>query len=123
MEDNNLLPKCEDFTTNGKCSKCGECCSNLLPLTNKEIKRLRYLVKKRNLKPYTRVSESTNVFGNTYDMTCPFLNKENKCEVYEDRPYICRTFMCNKKELTNQDIKKMINSEPIDLRKVIFKEK
>jgi hypothetical protein len=26
-----------DNTVNGKCSRCGECCSNLLPLSEKEI--------------------------------------------------------------------------------------
>ena len=27
-----------NFTKNGKCSKCGSCCSNFLPLTQSEIK-------------------------------------------------------------------------------------
>ena len=40
-----------DFTCKGKCSKCGACCSNLLPLTKAEIRHLREIVKKRKLKP------------------------------------------------------------------------
>lgn len=26
-----ILNSCTDFTINGKCSNCGECCSSILP--------------------------------------------------------------------------------------------
>lgn len=29
-----------DFTVNGKCSNCGECCSAVLPISNKELKHI-----------------------------------------------------------------------------------
>ena len=33
-----------DFTDNGKCTSCGQCCSAILPLSKKEIKEiLRYI--------------------------------------------------------------------------------
>lgn len=30
-----------DFTKDGKCSSCGACCSNYLPLSSGEIKEIR----------------------------------------------------------------------------------
>lgn len=59
-----------DFTCKGKCSKCGACCSNLLPLTNAEIRHLREIVKKRKLKPHYRI-----LYNAKYDMTCPLFMK------------------------------------------------
>ena len=68
---------------NGECSKCGRCCSDILPLTSAEI---RYMKKKaKNIKPTFR------------EMTCPFLSLDNSCLIYNNRPYICRTYRCDKK--------------------------
>lgn len=36
---------------NGSCSKCGGCCSNILPLTNNEKNKIKKIIKKRKLKP------------------------------------------------------------------------
>lgn len=88
--------KCIDLTTNGQCSRCGSCCSNFLPMTNNEKKRLQRLVKEHKAEVQIKKFQ-----GKLY-MACPFLimNNENnitKCSVYKDRPLICRVFKCNKK--------------------------
>lgn len=105
-----------DFTCKGKCSKCGECCSNLLPLTNAEIRHLREIVKKRKLKPHYHI-----LYNAKYDMTCPFLNDQNKCSIYEDRPYICKIFKCDKKAMNEEEARRLLSAIPINLREVIFK--
>lgn len=84
-----------DRTEDGKCSNCGACCSALLPLSRKEIKRIKEYVWKHQIKPHRHGS----VFADPadLDMCCPFLDerKEHKCDIYEARPDICRHFICN----------------------------
>lgn len=85
-----------DFTNNGKCSNCGQCCSNLLPLSDNEVKTIKKYIKKHKLK-----EQRHNVMVGV-DMMCPFRDEANKkCLIYEIRPAICRQFMCNH---TKEDI-------------------
>ena len=85
---NDIMVK--DYTCNGKCSNCGECCSNLLPLSRKEVKRIKAYIKKHHIKE----QRHNGMVG--VDMTCPFRDTANKkCLIYEIRPDICRAFMCN----------------------------
>ena len=87
-----------DYTVNGKCSNCGQCCSNCLPLSAQEINRIKAYIKKHNIKEQ-RHNAMVGV-----DMTCPFRDERNrKCLIYEIRPAICRSFMCNH---THEDIAK-----------------
>lgn len=78
----------------GKCSSCGECCTDMLPLNDAEVKRLKAYAERHNLK-----ENRHNLFWdkNATDLTCPFRNNElNICEVYPVRPVICREFICSK---------------------------
>lgn len=43
-----------DFTVDGKCSNCGSCCSNLLPMSAKEIKVIKRYIKKKGIKEQVR---------------------------------------------------------------------
>lgn len=87
-----------DFTDGGKCSNCGQCCSNLLPMSMGEVERIRKYIKKHGIK------EQRKNFAQGVDMTCPFRDEANKkCRVYKVRPAICRQFMCNH---TEEDIMK-----------------
>lgn len=83
---------CYNFTKNGECSKCGNCCSTLLPLKVTEIYRLRKLIKERGLKP--REQPKVVVAA---DLMCPFLTMDNLCSIYNERPYICKIFRCDKR--------------------------
>lgn len=83
-----------DFTKNGKCIQCGSCCSNLLVMTAEEIETIHKYIKKHNIKEYKHILPLAEP---TIDLTCPFLNdsKPNeKCDIYEVRPRICREFIC-----------------------------
>ena len=86
-----------DSTTNGKCSGCGSCCSNILPLTMEEVRQIKAYIKQHNIK-----EQRNNVLMGV-DMSCPFRDERNKkCLIYSIRPAICREFMCN---YTQNDIK------------------
>lgn len=84
-----------DFTENGQCSCCGECCSSLLPLSSAELKRIKAYVKKHNIKPHKHNRLVAD--QRTVDLTCPFLDtsKKHKCDIYPVRPEICQHFICN----------------------------
>lgn len=80
-----------DFTRNGQCSRCGQCCSSVLPLGPDEWERLKKLVEEKKLRADVPSNGSDTVY-----VFCPFLDKAAKaCRIYEDRPDVCRTFKCD----------------------------
>ena len=90
----NQKDRYENNCNDGKCSSCGECCTDLLPLNDAKIKRLKSYAERHNLK-----ENRHNLFWDkkATDLTCPFRNNElNICEVYPVRPVICREFICSK---------------------------
>lgn len=44
-----------DLTDNGKCTQCGACCSNALPMTEDEISVIRRFVKKYHIKEHKHI--------------------------------------------------------------------
>ena len=107
-----------DFTANGNCSQCGQCCGDLLPLSKGEIKKIRQYVKDFGIAEHVnRPPTATPIL----DMTCPFRNeKAKKCDIYPVRPLICKDFTCSKppseadKELYRQ------SRQTISMRKTFF---
>lgn len=92
------LPKDGEFYSNncvdGHCIGCGECCTDLLPTTRREIVRLRDYAKKHQMKEH-RLPAGAAL--ESVDLTCPFRNEMTKrCEVYPVRPLICRAFICSR---------------------------
>lgn len=88
LEDNII-----DFTDNGTCSGCGNCCSNLLPMSKKEIAAIHRYISKYGIKECKHLLP---VAKPAFDMTCPFRDNDNgTCAIYEVRPEICRKFICN----------------------------
>lgn len=88
MEDNIF-----NFTKDGKCSGCGGCCSNLLPMSQKEIEVIRKYIKKHGIKESVHCPPTAKP---TIDMTCPFRdNGQGICTIYEVRPEICKQFICD----------------------------
>lgn len=97
--------KITNFTCNGQCSNCGQCCGDILHLSKKEIKVIDEYLKRNKIEPTPRCV----MFQ--YDNTCPFRdNKNKKCKIYEVRPEICRVYKCDKtakeayekREITNE---------------------
>ncbi len=84
----------EDYTVNGKCSGCGECCSNLLPMTRREIDAIRKYIKSHEIKPQKHFIPTRNPVADT---VCPFRDNTNRrCLIYEVRPDICKAYSCDK---------------------------
>lgn len=90
-------------TCNGECSNCGECCIDFLPVSSKDIKRVKEYLKDHKVERHNK----PNCFI-VYNFVCPFRNnKENKCDIYEARPEICRVFKCDippEKAALNRDM-------------------
>ena len=95
------------------CQHCGECCSNLLPLSQCEIQNIKAFILEHNIQP---VQHEKDFDG--YDASCPFLNEDNRCNIYNIRPLICKVFTCNRKapKLYRE------NRELCDLRETFFGE-
>lgn len=83
-----------DFTCNGRCSNCGNCCVPYLPITKQEYKTIKRYIKKHNIKEIRPIREGNDVY-----ISCPFRDYKNKrCTIYPVRPEVCRKFLCSKSE-------------------------
>ena len=49
------MAKCTNYCIKGSCSSCGNCCTELLPLTISEVKLIKAYVKEKGIKPYSDV--------------------------------------------------------------------
>lgn len=82
---------------NGVCSKCGGCCSNILPLSEQDIRRLRSFAEEHKFVP--RLPAGANLIY----AHCPFLIEPDPetqpgvkiCAAYDARPDVCRIFLCS----------------------------
>ena len=101
-----------DFTDNGECVKCGNCCTNFLPMSDKEIKVIKRYIKKHKIKENIHILP----INEYYDATCPFL-KDKQCVIYEVRPFICQVFKCDK-YIPRDKIRKKLNV--INVRKEFY---
>lgn len=82
-----------NFTDSGKCSSCGQCCSNILPMSKDEIK----VIKKYNRKHH--IQDTSKKGGVHINMVCPFRDDDKKvCSIYPVRPLICKDFKCDKSQ-------------------------
>lgn len=79
-----------DCSLNGRCTKCGECCSNFLPVSQSEIDLIQKYVIENNIHPAKEMLIMKN------SLTCPYFNGK-KCLIYDVRPLICKEFYCYKK--------------------------
>lgn len=97
-----------DWTiTKFECTGCGECC-NIPVLNTEDVRRIAVnqkldpfdFIEFRGdlIHPNSRTVKGTSVEGvlvlkqNEERTKCLFLNNENKCDIYEDRPMICQMF-------------------------------
>ena len=83
-----------DFTKDGECSQCGQCCSNMLPMSKKECLRIADYIRRKHIGECVHRPPTASP---TEDYTCPFRDNARKiCTIYEVRPAICRDFRCDK---------------------------
>ncbi len=94
QENNEHLTQIIDFTHNGKCIGCGNCCSTYLPVSNHELKVIYHYIKKHHIQPIQHGVHTHSMA--IEDRTCPFRDDEHqRCLIYPVRPWICRRFVCN----------------------------
>lgn len=79
-----------DNSCNGKCTACGECCTNFLPITQEELNIIAEYVINNKIRPQKQLFVMEN------KLTCPYYNGK-KCLIYDVRPLICKEFYCYKK--------------------------
>lgn len=76
------------------CLQCANCCKTLGPrLTDKDVKRMSKTLRiKTNdvIEKYLRVDEDNDLVFKS--MPCPFLDNDNYCVIYENRPKACREY-------------------------------
>ena len=109
-----------DLTDNGKRTGCGQCCSNVLPMTDIEIQRISKYIKRYNIKECKHFIPSKNP---VLDMSCPFLDTskgKEKCRIYEIRPRVCRDFICNPQK--REPPKLSGNIKVVFVRETFYKE-
>ncbi len=112
-----------DLTDNGKCTQCGGCCSNTLPMTDEEISIIRKYIKQHHIKEHRHFLPLAEP---AIDMTCPFLNdnkKTEKCDIYEVRPRICRDFICCPSGRKPLDMRYTLKANVVDVRETFFRER
>ena len=111
-----------DFTKKGKCTGCGACCSNLLPMTDDEIVVIKQYVKANNIKEQSHIVAP--LATPTIDLTCPFLDDSKSCEkcaIYEVRPKICRDFICDPKQRPKVDLQWGLKCKVVNVREEFFR--
>ncbi len=84
-----------NYFENGKCSECGQCCGDKLPMSYEEVA----IIQKYVARNHIEARERTPLVLATprADLMCPFLDEsksEHKCKIYEVRPRVCREFTC-----------------------------
>lgn len=113
MEDNLY-----NYTVNGKCSSCGNCCSNILPMSRKEIDTIKKYIKKNEI---TERKHLLPVAGKNYDMICPFRDNTKKiCTIYPVRPEICKQFICDNEKRVKHNRKLLRQTRTITLVRETF---
>ena len=109
-----------DYTRDGECSSCGNCCSRILPVSGKEVRRISEYIRKHHIKEcVNRPPTSVPV----QDWTCPFRdNMKRICTIYEVRPAICRDFRCDKPRKQIDADKRMYHGKynVVDMREEFF---
>ena len=114
MEDNIY-----NYPVYGKCSKCGNCCSDILPLSDDEIRSIRNYICRNG------IGESKHLIplaSQAIDLTCPFRDNGKKiCTIYEIRPEICRQFICDtiQRVRDNRELLK-VDRKVYSMREVFF---
>lgn len=90
----------EDLTENGQCSRCGGCCSSVLPLGESDISRLKSFAAITGFEPC--LPDGHDVIY----MHCPFMitnriTGKKECAAYDARPDVCRVFICSNTNAMN----------------------
>ena len=74
-----------DYTVGGKCSECGACCADVIPISSREAKTIKAYIKRHRVEPVRHVPAGSDIL----DGVCPFCDTgklRKKCRIYSVRP-------------------------------------
>lgn len=82
------------ISENTDCLKCANCCRVLGPrLTSKDVEKMAKALRLKTnelIEKYLQIDEDKDMVFKT--MPCPFLQEDNYCIIYENRPKACREY-------------------------------
>lgn len=92
-----IYPRGKDYTVNGICSHCGNCCTHHLHILPSEIARIKQYIQTHDIKPCHHTKATNGEAGGfVIDFVCPFFDdSKHICRIYEVRPAICQVYQCN----------------------------
>lgn len=97
------------------CLDCANCCKNYSPrFKTPDIKRISRVLKMREsefIEKYLRLDEDGDYVVRS--TPCPFLNNDNSCQIYDDRPSDCSRF-----PYTDEDV--LFKRIPLTLKNSTF---
>ena len=109
-----------DALPKGDCSGCGNCCMESVGINLIEFLNIyRYLASRDDLR-----KDSINRIIDYYFLelleknSCPFRDENNRCLIYEVRPFNCRLFGHWKKEDYNKNLDRVLNQN-MEYRKTL----
>ena len=85
-----FIPQKIKYKIEGNCNKCGNCCRNIRAYGLKNEKELKFM---QFIFPHYKrffirgVDESNNII-----LSCKYLNTNGECNVYNNRPKLCRDY-------------------------------
>ena len=88
------MGKITNFSQNGECKGCIECCTVNLPLTKQEFKLMKSLLTKKMIDNIRKDISNGELY-----VICPFAIRGKGCSIYEQRPTICKIFHCDKNQI------------------------
>lgn len=93
----NQLPEINDFTDNGKCRDCGNCCGNFLPISKEDFIRIKKYIHDHDIHRQKSLLMPGPWAKPTIHNYCPFLTDADghRCAIYPVRPAICRAWSCH----------------------------
>lgn len=93
------------------CLQCANCCKNYSPrFKTPDIKRIAKLLRMKEgdfVETYLRLDEDNDYV--VKQSPCPFLDTDNTCKIYDDRPSDCRRY-----PYTDEDV--LIKRVPLTLK-------
>lgn len=76
------------------CLECANCCKTISPIfTNRDVERIAPTLKMspgKFTETFLRIDEDQDMVLKS--SPCPFLEADNRCRIYEDRPKACREY-------------------------------
>lgn len=84
----------DDFFEENSCIDCANCCKTISPIVrHSDIKRIsKYLGLKQDEFIETYLERDNDDDFIIKSKPCPFLDEQNLCSIYEDRPSDCRKY-------------------------------